>query len=195
TGADHLASVDAGLRFRHFGASEGCVVKLGELELAVLATPGHTPEHVSYVAIDTEQADAVVAVLTGGALLAGGVGRVSQLGPEPPERLAVQLYQSVFGKLLQLPSGAPVFPTHGLGSPSTIGHELLTNPALRHADRAEFVEHVLSNSESRPRQARRLRRLNQIGVSAFVPAPATMLTPADLRFALDHGAIIVDTRP
>jgi hydroxyacylglutathione hydrolase len=198
TGADHVASADAGLRYRHLGASEGCVVRLGELEVAVLATPGHTLEHVSYVVIDAEQEDAVVAVFTGGALLAGGVGWVSALGPDRPERLAEQLaeqlYASIFGKLLALPVDAPIFPTHGLDTPSTIGQAIQTSPALRHSDRAAFVAHVLATERHPVRQARRLRRLNQIGVEAHVPAPTTVISPADVRFALDHGAAIVDTR-
>jgi hydroxyacylglutathione hydrolase len=170
------------------------VVRLGELDLAVLQTPGHTTEDVSYLAIDAEQDDAVVAVFTGGTLLAGGVGRVSALGPEPQERLAERLHASIFGKLLALPTDAPIFPTHGPTYPTSIGREIAANPALRNADRSAFVAHVLATQQPAPRRARRLRRLNRIGVQAQVPAPPTSLSPGDVSYARDHGAAIVDTR-
>jgi hydroxyacylglutathione hydrolase len=82
SGAQHIASAAAGLRFRYRGVTEGCALPLGSLELAVLETPGHTPEHISYVVVDTAHADASLAVFTGGDLLVGGSAGASP-GEDP----------------------------------------------------------------------------------------------------------------
>src|SRR5688572_9204946 len=61
-GAEHVASAEAGLTFQHHGVREGDQFALGELRISVLFTPGHTPEHVSYVVADASRADEPVLI-------------------------------------------------------------------------------------------------------------------------------------
>src|SRR6267378_307037 len=55
TGARVVASADAGLEFDHHAVRDGDVLAIGDVSITVLATPGHTPEHVSYLARDTSR--------------------------------------------------------------------------------------------------------------------------------------------
>nr|MBA2446776.1 MBL fold metallo-hydrolase [Chloroflexota bacterium] len=202
--AEHVASAEAGLRFSHRGVREGDELQLGELRIRVLFTPGHTPEHVSYVVIDTSRADAPVLAFTGGDLLVGSVGRTDLLGKELGAKLAPQLYDSLFGKLLRLEDYVEVLPTHGAGSlcgkaisskrTSTIGYERRFNPALQHTEKDDFVRFVLDGNPNIPAYYARMRPGNQAGPDGFeAPAPCALSVP-DVQHALGHGAAVLDTR-
>src|SRR5438105_14314644 len=80
TGARIVASADAGLEFDHQPVRDGDVVALGEVRLSVLATPGHTPEHVSYLARDISRPAEPPVLFSGGSLLVGAVPRTDLLG-------------------------------------------------------------------------------------------------------------------
>src|SRR4051812_26159246 len=73
TGARIVASADAGLEFDHQPVRDGDVLAIGEVKLSILATPGHTPEHVSYLAHDADRAAGPPVLFSGGSLLAGAV--------------------------------------------------------------------------------------------------------------------------
>ena len=75
TGAVVCASAAGGLIFEHRSLHEGDVIEVGDVRFEVVATPGHTPEHVSYLATDTKKGDGPHALFSGGALLVGGVAR------------------------------------------------------------------------------------------------------------------------
>ena len=137
TGATVGASAEAGLRFEHTPLREGDRLPLGDSAVEVIATPGHTPEHIAF-AVRSDGAEAPAAVFSGGALIVGGAARTDLLGHEMSEPLARQLYRTIHGKLLALPDDVQVFPTHGAGSfcaapavadrATTIGRERKTNP-------------------------------------------------------------------
>lgn len=203
-GAEHVASAEAGLQFPYRGVREGDEIRLGELLVRVLFTPGHTPEHVSYVLVDTSRADAPLLAFTGGDLLVGSVGRPDLLGPELGRELAPLLFDSLHGKILKLEDYVEVLPTHGAGSlcgkaigakrTSTIGYERRFNPALQHRTKEEFVRFVLSDNPGIPSYYRRMRPTNQRGPSAWrLPEPVA-LGPAAVQHLAGHGAIVLDTR-
>ena len=116
----------------------------------MVETPGHTPEHVSYVAIDTSRGAEPVGVFCGDTLFVGDVGR-PDLFPGKAEQLARALYSSLHDKLMKLPDFCEVLPAHGAGSlcgramgakwRSTIGYERLYNSALQVTERMQ-VCHV-----------------------------------------------------
>ena len=95
-GTEHVASADADLKVEYHAVREGDEVSLGELRIRVLSTPGHTPEHVTYVVVDTARAEEPVLVFTGGDLLVGGVGRPDLLGRELGEKLAPMLFDDEY---------------------------------------------------------------------------------------------------
>ncbi len=108
--------------------ADGAVFPLGDLEVRVLHTPGHSPDSICLLVSD--------AVFTGDTLFVGKVG-----GTDLGDGAASQ-YRSLHEKLLQLPPATRVFPGHDVGaSPqSTIGHERETNPFLLRPDLAAFVD-------------------------------------------------------
>jgi hydroxyacylglutathione hydrolase len=116
TGARIVASADAALEFDHQPVRDGDVLVLGEVQVRVLATPGHTPEHVSYIAQDTSQPADPPVLFSGGSLLVGAVSRTDLLGHEHATGLAHQLYRSLHERILPLGDDVVVYPTHGAGS-------------------------------------------------------------------------------
>jgi hydroxyacylglutathione hydrolase len=112
-GAQVLAPRVSRLGFAHRGLEDGEELDLGGLTLRVLATPGHAPEHVSYLLLDGRRP---LALFSGGALLVGTVARTDLAGPELTEPLARAAYRSLHQRLLSLPDELAVYPTHGAGS-------------------------------------------------------------------------------
>lgn len=131
---------------------EGDVIKVGNIRLTVLHTPGHTRDSMSLVASDR--------VFTGDALLIGATGR-TDLPTGDPE----QLYDSLFNKLLKLDPELRVYPAHDYKGRtcSTIGEELQSNPRLQRRDRAEFVETMRTLSLSMPEHLTEALRVNMSG--------------------------------
>jgi hydroxyacylglutathione hydrolase len=202
--AEYVASAEAGLAFPYRAVREGDTLRIGELEVLVLSTPGHTPEHVSYVVTDTARADVPVLIFTGGDLLVGSVGRPDLLGRELGERLAPRLYDSLFGKILMLEDYVEVLPTHGAGSlcgrsisskrTTTIGYERRFNPFLQRTDKAEFVRFVLDGNPYVPAYYANMRPGNQHGPEAFSAPSPRPLSAAEVQHVLGHGATVLDTR-
>src|SRR6516165_7867988 len=143
TGAAYLVNAADPVAFDRTPISGGDTVEVGDaLRLRVLATPGHTFTHLSYV---LESGGEVTGVFTGGSLLYGTTGRPDLLGPEHTEALARAQYASAQRLAAVLPGATAVFPTHGFGSfcsagpsggeASTIGGEKLANPVLTLSER------------------------------------------------------------
>jgi rhodanese-related sulfurtransferase len=183
---------------------DGDEVDLGGLRLQAMATPGHTPEHLSYVLFDGE---APTAVFTGGALLPGGAARTDLIDPESTEPLARALYRSIRERLLTLPDATPVYPTHGAGSfcsvpaggerVTTIGRERETNPLLTAKDEDDFVREVLDGFGTYPSYFGRMRELNRNGPALFGPHPPLLqeLRPDSVQRLVHEGAELIDVRP
>ncbi len=141
TGAKIYLSRAAGATFPHVDVDDGYKLRVGKLDLEVLATPGHTPESISLLVTDEEKGEQPWAVLTGDTLFIGDVGRPDLSPTHTPVQLAGMMYDSLHEKLMTLPDGVMVYPAHGAGSLcgrnmraerfSTIGTERLTNYALQ----------------------------------------------------------------
>ena len=168
----------------------------------MIATPGHTPDHLAYLLLDES---GPVMLFSGGSLMVGTVGRTDLLGDEHRETLARDLYTALRDRILTLPDDLVVHPTHGAGSfcsapgggdrTTTIGRERATNPLLAARTEDEFVDRLLSGLGSFPAYFRRLPTVNQQGVPRFdtVP-PLEPLTPARVQELLAGGAVLVDAR-
>lgn len=122
------------------GMKEGNTIDIGDVELKVLETPGHTPEHVSYILTDKDASDAPLAVFTGDSLFSGDVGRPDLFGPELQQELTRQLFETM-NKYRVMGEGTLIYPAHGAGSlcgkrvgqrnPSSIGYEKQANIMLQ----------------------------------------------------------------
>ncbi len=170
TGAPVFFHESAEVRFPHVDVEDGEEHEMGNVRVTILHTPGHTPDSVSIVVTDRSRAAEPWFVLTGDTLFAGGVGRPDLLGAGAETRLAEQLYDSLFGKLVKLPDHVEVYPAHfggaacgkGLsGKPgSTIGFERRFNPALQVTSKDDFVRFVLADLPPQPTAFLENRRRN-----------------------------------
>ena len=153
TGATAYLPAGAGVEFEHVPLADGERVELGNTIVRALATPGHAPAHHAYVVADRRRGDEESwLVFTGDSLLVGDVGRPDLHAGGDPEPLARQLHGSI-GRLLELPDGVVVYPSHYGGSVcgralssnpfSSIGFERSHNQALAHPDAESFAQALL----------------------------------------------------
>jgi glyoxylase-like metal-dependent hydrolase (beta-lactamase superfamily II)/rhodanese-related sulfurtransferase len=203
-GARVLAPAASRLGFAHRGLEDGQEVDLGGLTLRVLATPGHAPEHVSYLLLD---AGRPLALFSGGALLVGTVARTDLAGPELTEPLARAAYRSLHQRLLSLPDELAVYPTHGAGSfcaapagdarTTTIGAERRHNRLLAAPDEDAFVTELLASFGSFPPYFLRLRDRNRVGPELLGRdwKVLPLLSTDRVQQHLTGGGLVVDARP
>ncbi|HET9837724.1 MAG TPA: rhodanese-like domain-containing protein [Candidatus Angelobacter sp.] len=206
TGAKIYISEKAEAAFPHEPLREGSEIKLGNMRIRSLETPGHTPESMCLTVIDEERSPQPWAVLTGDTLFIGDVGRPDLAKSHTPQQLAGMLYDSLHGKLLTLPNSVLVYPAHGAGSlcgrnmraerSSTIGTERLSNYALQIKSRDEFVRQMTENLPARPDYFFQDAQINRTGASALTELPElTPLSPHQLKSLLDQGVFALDVRP
>ena len=155
-------SVEGGAKygFTHEKLKDGDKIDLGRVILTAKHTPGHTPEHMSYLAAESNRPDTPFAVFSGDCLFADSVGRPDLLGDDESDKLAKELFRSVREFYLKLDDDVRVHPAHGAGSPcganisdrlvTTIGYERKHNQALQIADEKKFVEFVLFTAPPEP---------------------------------------------
>lgn len=203
-GAQLLAPAGSELAYAHQPLRDGDEVELGGLTLEVIATPGHTPEHLAYLLRDGTRP---VALFSGGTLMAGGVARPDLLSADQTEPLARAAYRSIHQRLLTLPDELAVYPTHGGGSfcsvagggerTTTIGRERASNPLLADAlDEDAFVARLLGGLGSFPPYFLELRDVNRAGpqVHGPTPPPLPQLGLEAFDAAVADGAEVVDVR-
>jgi hydroxyacylglutathione hydrolase len=204
-GARVVAGPGADLQFPFQEASNRDTLRIGDITLELLHTPGHTPEHISML---VHEPGNPVRVLTGDTLFVGAVGRPDLLGEDQMRALAADLHDSLLGTLLGLDDDVEVHPGHGAGSlcgagigkspHSTIGHERLRNPLLQKHSKEDFVAAVLSDLPDTPPYFPRMKVLNRkgppvLGLAAGVPPPAP-LDPQRVSDLGERGAIVLDLR-
>jgi hydroxyacylglutathione hydrolase len=204
TGAQIGASAEAKLGFDHQPLTEESVIDLGAFQVRVMTTPGHTPEHISFLIVEPD-AKTPSALFSGGALIVGGAARTDLLTPELTQPLARQLYRTIHEKLLKLPDALDVFPTHGAGSycvapasserTTTIGKERRTNPLAKARTAEEFVQRSLEGLPSYPAYYSYMRAINQEGPRILGGIPVlNSLSPDELKALMDEGVVVLDVR-
>jgi hydroxyacylglutathione hydrolase len=201
-GATVLAAAAGRRRFAHTPLADGDEIDLGGLTLRVLATPGHTDEHLAYLLLDGARE---LGVFTGGSLIVGSAARTDLLGAGRAMELARAQYRSL-RRLAALPAATPVWPTHGAGSfcsappgaarMTTIGAEQAANPLLAAPDEDAFAGRLLAGLGSYPAYFDRLAERNRQGPWPIAGTPGLApLAPAALRSLLASGGWLVDVRP
>lgn len=190
----------------HRALRDGDSIEIGAVRLQTLHTPGHTPEHISFVLFDTQRGAAEPAALfSGDFLFVGSLGRPDLLGEEAKQGLAHELYRSMHERMVSLPGYVAVYPGHGAGSlcgndmsdraESTLGYERTTNPLFQLAEQA-FVREVLESVPPMPAYYPRMKALNAHGASSVLPIPGgralSELEFADL--AKEEDVLLLDLR-
>lgn len=200
------ASLEANLGFDHQPLVEGDELPMGTFNLQVLETPGHSPEHLSFLITDGAS-QTPRALFSGGALTVGGAARTDLLGPDQSIQLASQLQQSINSKILTLPDEVALYPTHGAGSfctpasadterTSTIGRERRTNPFAQPLAPNAFIQQALSNLSSYPFYYRYMRGINQNGPALLGGLPTlSVLSAPEVNVMQAKGVLVVDVRP
>lgn len=199
-------AANAGTRLLRDGDS----FMVGNLKLEVLHTPGHTPEHISFILADTAATDQPMGVFTGDFVFVGDVGRPDLLekaakiaGTQEPG--ARTLFQSL-QRFKQLPDYLQIWPGHGAGSAcgkglsavpqSTIGYERIANWAFGYENEDDFVQDVLSGQPEPPKYFAQMKRINKEGPSILDGSRRPeRLEVERLIDRLSAGALVVDTRP
>jgi hydroxyacylglutathione hydrolase len=210
TGAEIRLGAQATAEYAFKPMADGEELRLGEVRLQVLETPGHSPESISILVFDPEHDEQrPYAVLTGDTLFIGDVGRPdlrASLGWSA-ERLASMLYDSLHDKLLPLPDETLVYPAHGAGSlcgknlstdtVSTIGIQREYNYALQPMTREQFVEVIMADQPDTPAYFTYDAVLSARARATLDEALERELRPISLQAMLtlkDGGAQLLDTR-
>ena len=207
TGAEIVFSRHARAAFPHRAVRDGDEINVGRVTLRFWETPGHTPESMSVLVIDTEVSDEPQKVLTGDTLFIGDVGRPDLSGARghTAEAMAAMLYESLHGKLLKLDDAVEVFPAHGAGSmcgrnisnetSSTIGQQRKFNYALAAMPKDDFVRMMTTGMPAAPNYFSRDAEINRTGAGALEALPRPQaLTPEAVCEQMQQGALILDVR-
>ncbi len=198
--------------FEHEGLVHGSVIHVGNVSLQVLHTPGHTPEHVSFLVTDTARSELPSHLLSGDFLFVGDVGRPDLLdavagGHDTRFEGARQLFSSLKA-LLALPDHVQVWPGHGAGSAcgkalgdvasSTVGYERLTawwSPYVAAGDEQGFVSALLEGQPEAPDYFGRMKRVNRDGPALLAGrAPLRRFEGGELRGRVNREVVLLDTR-
>ena len=201
------ASVEGGAEydFKIEPVKDGDQFAFGSLILTARHTPGHTPEHMSYVAADEEHLEFPWGVFTGDSLFVTSAGRPDLLGRDA-DKLASQLFDTVWGFFGKLDDSVIIHPSHGSGSPcgadigdrleSTIGFEKRFNPYYQLKERQQFVDYALATPPPEPTYYKRMKRLNAAGPEVLGHLPLIpALPPKVFKERIAAGdAQLIDTR-
>lgn len=207
TGAKLIFGPTAKPTYASYVAEDGERFKLGNLEIKVLHTPGHTMESTTYLLKDEEGKDH--AIFTGDTLFIGDVGRpdLAVKSDLTKEDLAGYLYDSLQTKILTLHDDVIVYPAHGAGSQcgknmsdetvSTVGHQRKFNYALQDLTKAQFVEVVTEGLAEPPKYFPENARINREGydeIDTILARNHKALSLEDFENAINEGALVLDTR-
>ncbi len=202
-GATFVAPRASRIATPHVDVSDGDRIALADdVSIVAIATPGHTPDHHSYV---LERDGRPIGLFTGGSLMVGTVGRTDLCGPELAEPLAHEMFRSL-RQFDALPDDLLVYPTHGAGSfcsapgaverTTTLGRERATNPLLQASGEDEFVTRLLAGFGTFPSYFARLPELNRRGPRLYETVPTLdRLDAATVERHVAAGALVVDARP
>ncbi len=201
TGARIHVSKDSGVSYEHEPLSDGDVVEVGTTRIRAVSTPGHRPEHLSFLVEDTGRSEEPWLLLSGDSLFVGDLAR-PDLAVKPEEG-ARGLFHSL-RKLLDLQDFVEVGPGHIGGSlcggagmsqkpGSTVGFERRFNDYLRMEDEEEFVRTLTAEQSPHPPNFERIVELNR-GPLITETAPLDPALPDRVQELTAAGAVLVDGR-
>ena len=193
-------------KFVHTPVKEGDMYHVGKIGIEVVHTPGHTPEHISFLVYNNGNAGKEpFAMMSGDFLFIGSVGRPDLLGEDDKVSLAKMQFHSVTEKLKGLPDTLEIYPAHGAGSlcgagmskasSSTLGSERMFNPYLQEMAEEAFTSKLLASVPPFPAYYLRMKKINSDGPNILngLPEPKS-ISPEDFAKLVDSKEAIVDVR-
>ncbi len=192
--------------FEHEQLKDGDQFVFGDIILTAKHTPGHTPEHVSFLLAEKDRAQMPWGVLTGDSLFVNSAGRPDLLGASETGKLAEQQFHTLIDFYLNLPDSVIIYPAHGAGSPcgaeigarlsSTIGYERPFNPFLQFRDVKSFTEYAVSTAPPVPKYYPVMKKVNAQGPEILGGLPHVPgLTAQAFKEAVEKKeGVLVDTR-
>jgi hydroxyacylglutathione hydrolase len=217
TGAQLLLSREGGADWQYAYAEgegavligEGSLFSVGNIAFEVMHTPGHTPEHLTFMMTDTPATDKPMGAFTGDFIFAGDVGRPDLLEraanvSNSMEASARALFKSI-RHFRNLPEYLQIWPGHGAGSAcgkalgampqTTVGYECVANWAFRIEDENKFVHEVLAGQPEPPKYFAEMKRINRDGPPLLdgFREPARV-DATRLASVVESGALVIDTR-
>lgn len=193
---------------------DGDTFMVGNVRIQAVHTPGHTPEHLSFLVTDTPRGDTPSMILTGDFVFVGDLGRPDLLdeaagGQDTRYVGAKQLFASLRDKFLTLPDYVQVWPGHGAGSAcgkalgavptTTVGYERALSwwgRLVEGGDEAAFTRELLSGQPDAPLYYGRMKLENRDGPALLGEVrPLTELSAGEAKAKLAAGARLIDTRP
>lgn len=214
TGAKMYLSDEGGedwqYEFDHVGLKDGDLIKVGNLSLEIMHTPGHTPESISFLLRDHPATDEPVMVFTGDFVFVGDIGRPDLLEKAAglmgtKEAGAKQMFQSL-KRFAALPEYVQVWSAHGAGSAcgkalgavhsSTVGYEKIRNWALLYGDdEVGFTDYLLADQPEPPKYFAMMKQLNKVNRPLLVEVPKhPNLDKDQFLSAYENGLKVIDTR-
>ena len=202
TGATIHVHREAAPNYDHEPLDDGWELRLGDLTVRAVHTPGHRPEHTAFALVDANRSEDPWAVLTGDSLFVGDIAR-PDLAVDKTEG-ARGIFHSLNDRLMSLPDTCEVWPGHLGGSlcggpgmdlkaSSTIGFERANQPLLQVGDEDDFVRRVTAALQPQPPNFENIVALNR-GPLATYTVDAHPLTPRQVQQAERDGALVVDVR-
>jgi hydroxyacylglutathione hydrolase len=189
----------AGVAFEHEDVRDGSTLRVGQVELRIAHTPGHTPDSISVFVVDHSRGPEPWFVLTGDLLFVGSVGRPDLGGASAAE----DIFESLRRVLRPLDDLVEVYPAHGAGSScgkamsakagSTIGFERRFNPAFRYDDKRAFVDFIMAGIPPKPAAFDKIVAKNK-GLVALTSAKPRPYSAREANEALARGACVLDLR-
>jgi hydroxyacylglutathione hydrolase len=186
--------------------NDGDRFEFGEVLVTARHTPGHTPEHLSYLLADVDHPDEPWGILTGDSLFVSSAGRPDLLGEKHTKQLAEQQFHTLRDFYLKMPDHVMIYPNHGAGSPcgadigarmsSTIGYERKFNKFLQFANAKTFTDFAIKTAPPVPHYYPVMKRVNAQGPEILGNLPRVpALPPKAFKEAIEKKAgVLVDTR-
>ena len=193
------------------GLKDGDRIHMGNVTLEALHTPGHTPEHMSFILTDGAASDEPIGIFTGDFLFVGDVGRPDLLEKsvgvqDSAEKGAKEMFQSL-KRLKDFDPSLQIWPGHGAGSAcgkslgsiptTTLGYEFKTNPALKPDNEADFIAFLLADQPTPPAYFGIMKQVNKTGAGLLAEQTTPFRYGANtkkVKHLLKQDVTVIDTR-
>jgi glyoxylase-like metal-dependent hydrolase (beta-lactamase superfamily II)/rhodanese-related sulfurtransferase len=206
-GVDYLVFEGEQVSYKRRSVADKDILRYGSFEIQILHTPGHTPNHISFVA-RAVNSDQTPIVMSGGSLLYGSVGRTDLISPDMTEELTRLQYRSAHRLVEELPGATLLMPTHGFGSfcssiavandeqvEHTLDREKQVNVVFKYDNEDEFVKMLVASFDPYPAYYKHMGPANVSGPNAIKVDEVPVITAERAKELAESGAVLVDIRP